>query len=156
MLRRPAVQTMTGLSTSELYRRMAEGSFPKPIKLSPKKVMWPREAVLAWLASLTGLSVEALDRSSQAENVAGSVSEDPRSGAVFRFLSEGDVKRLVGLPKSEIYRLAGEGRFPVPVQASANVDVWRSDELAQWMIDVGANKRSRGDMVAIWKQRWQR
>jgi prophage regulatory protein len=48
--RRPEVQSRTGLPTSTLYRRVAEGSFPKPIPLgSPRSVGWIAEEVDAWI-----------------------------------------------------------------------------------------------------------
>ena len=42
------VNQITGLSTSEIYRRIAAGTFPKQIKLGPKSVVWIESEVLAW------------------------------------------------------------------------------------------------------------
>lgn len=51
IFRRPDVETMTGLSRSTLYAMMAEGTFPKPVKLGKRAVGW-READLSnWLES---------------------------------------------------------------------------------------------------------
>ena len=47
-IKRPEVTYYTSLSTSELYRRMAEGTFPKQIRLGPKSVAWDESEVLAW------------------------------------------------------------------------------------------------------------
>lgn len=47
-MRLPAVKAVTGLSKSEIYRRMDAGTFPRQRKLSPKKVVWPEDEVLAW------------------------------------------------------------------------------------------------------------
>ena len=50
-LRRPAVESATGLSRSSLYALMASGLFPRPIRIGQRAVAWPESAVQAWLAS---------------------------------------------------------------------------------------------------------
>lgn len=42
------VKTLTTLSTTEIYRRMAAGTFPRQITLGPKSVVWIEAEVLAW------------------------------------------------------------------------------------------------------------
>ncbi len=42
------VKDYTSLSTSEIYRRIAAGTFPKQIRLGPKSVVWDESEVLAW------------------------------------------------------------------------------------------------------------
>lgn len=49
LLRRQDVQRLTGLSKSGLYKRMGEGSFPRPIKLGHRTALWPEKAVHAWI-----------------------------------------------------------------------------------------------------------
>ena len=51
LLRRPDVQTVTGLSRSTLYAMMAEGTFPKPVKLGKRAVGWRASDLAAWLES---------------------------------------------------------------------------------------------------------
>ncbi|KIV71898.1 hypothetical protein SZ55_2153 [Pseudomonas sp. FeS53a] len=46
------VKTLTTLSTSEVYRRMAAGTFPTQITLGPKSVAWLEAEVLAWCDAL--------------------------------------------------------------------------------------------------------
>jgi prophage regulatory protein len=53
VLRRHDVEQMTGLSRSTIYAKMADGSFPKPIKLSKRAVGWPDHAIVAWLTALS-------------------------------------------------------------------------------------------------------
>lgn len=50
IIRRPEVESLTGLSRSTIYKLMAEGRFPKPLKLTGKAVGWPEMAVAEWLA----------------------------------------------------------------------------------------------------------
>ncbi len=49
--RRRDVEKLVGLSRSTLYAMMAEGSFPKPIKLGKRAVGWREVDVLDWLES---------------------------------------------------------------------------------------------------------
>lgn len=46
------VREYTALSTSEIYRRIAAGSFPKQVALGPKSVAWIESEVLAWCNDL--------------------------------------------------------------------------------------------------------
>ena len=49
--RRPDVENLVGLSRSTLYAMMAEGTFPKPVKLGKRAVGWHERDVLAWIQS---------------------------------------------------------------------------------------------------------
>ena len=53
LLRLPAVLQRTGLKRSSLYAAVADGQFPKPIKLndSGRAVAWPSVAVDGWIKS---------------------------------------------------------------------------------------------------------
>ncbi|WP_324731580.1 helix-turn-helix transcriptional regulator [Pseudomonas paeninsulae] len=46
------VKDYTSLSTSEIYRRIAAGTFPAQVTLGPKSVAWIEAEVLAWCDSL--------------------------------------------------------------------------------------------------------
>jgi prophage regulatory protein len=50
-LRRPAVETATGLSRSSIYAMMDTDDFPRPVRIGKRAVAWPESAVTAWLAS---------------------------------------------------------------------------------------------------------
>ena len=47
--RLPDVKAQTGLSRSTLYAMMAEGRFPKPIKLGERAVGWSESEIAAWI-----------------------------------------------------------------------------------------------------------
>lgn len=49
ILRINAVLDRTGLSRATLYRKIADGSFPKQIKLSTRCAGWRESAINAWL-----------------------------------------------------------------------------------------------------------
>jgi len=42
------VKAYTSLSTSEIYRRIAAGTFPKQVKLGPKSSCFVEAEILAW------------------------------------------------------------------------------------------------------------
>ncbi|MEA9997193.1 AlpA family phage regulatory protein [Pseudomonas sp. 10B1] len=47
-IKRQEVQSITGLSCTEIYRRVAANNFPKQVTLGPKCVVWIEAEVLAW------------------------------------------------------------------------------------------------------------
>ena len=47
-LRRTEVERITGLSRSEIYRRISDGDFPKPIQLGKRAVAWSQAAIEQW------------------------------------------------------------------------------------------------------------
>lgn len=51
ILRRPAVEAVTGLSRSSIYAMIAEGRFPKPVRLGKRAVGWTEQAIAEWLGS---------------------------------------------------------------------------------------------------------
>ena len=53
ILRRPAVETTTGLSRSTIYQHMQAGTFPKPIRLGAKAVGWLESEIIAWIKART-------------------------------------------------------------------------------------------------------
>lgn len=51
ILRRPDVEARVGLSRATIYAKMADGTFPKPIRLSERAVGWRSADIDAWLAA---------------------------------------------------------------------------------------------------------
>lgn len=51
ILRRPEVEHMVGLSRSTIYAMMAEGHFPKPVRLGRRAVGWREADLRRWLES---------------------------------------------------------------------------------------------------------
>ena len=51
LLTRREVETMTGLSTSSVYRLMRAGAFPAPIRVGLKAVRWPQSEIVKFLAT---------------------------------------------------------------------------------------------------------
>lgn len=51
IIRLPAVLKATGLSRSTLYRKIAQGTFPKQIAISERCAGWRKSAVNDWIAN---------------------------------------------------------------------------------------------------------
>lgn len=49
LLRRPEVETRTGLSRSTIYDWMKRGKFPQPVKLGERLVAWREGDITQWL-----------------------------------------------------------------------------------------------------------
>lgn len=49
LLRLPAVRERVGMPTSTIYRRIAQGTFPKPIKIGAQSVAWLDSDIRHWL-----------------------------------------------------------------------------------------------------------
>ena len=48
-LRQPQVLTFIPISKSTLWRRVMDGTFPAPVKLSPRVTVWRVEDVRRWI-----------------------------------------------------------------------------------------------------------
>lgn len=51
LIRSDEVCRATGLSRSSLYRLIADGRFPRPVRLTATAVAWPSDEVSAWIVS---------------------------------------------------------------------------------------------------------
>lgn len=51
LLRLPEVCRRTGLSRSEIYRRVCAGRFPAPVKLGERASAWPENDVAAFVTA---------------------------------------------------------------------------------------------------------
>ena len=49
LIKLPEVKRRTTLSTSEIYRRLESGTFPRQIKLGAKAVAWLEHEIDAWI-----------------------------------------------------------------------------------------------------------
>ena len=59
ILRRTEVEAKIGLSRSTIYQAMADGEFPKPIRIGKRAVGWPLSVIEGWLASRVAASRHA-------------------------------------------------------------------------------------------------
>jgi len=49
LLRLPQVEGTIGFQKSTIYKMIAEGRFPKPVRLGTRTVAWSEAAVLQWV-----------------------------------------------------------------------------------------------------------
>lgn len=52
--RMPAVLARTGLSRSEIYRRLAAGTFPRGVRLGPRTLAFCSDEIDAWIVEERG------------------------------------------------------------------------------------------------------
>lgn len=52
LLKRKQVEEASGLSRSSIYQMMAEGRFPKPLKVGRRAVRWSEEDLKQWQEAL--------------------------------------------------------------------------------------------------------
>lgn len=50
--RLPKVQSVSGLSKTEIYRRIRAGAFPRPIELGARASAWSSLAIENWVETL--------------------------------------------------------------------------------------------------------
>ncbi|MBN3726089.1 AlpA family phage regulatory protein [Burkholderia sp. Ac-20379] len=56
------VVAKVGLGESTLYRMIADGKFPKPFEIVPKRNAWLEEDIDAWIAERAGRAPAIADR----------------------------------------------------------------------------------------------
>lgn len=61
MIRLNTVLDRTGLSRATLYRKIADGTFPKQIKLSTRCAGWRESAINAWLRNPIYFHIDDVD-----------------------------------------------------------------------------------------------
>jgi prophage regulatory protein len=73
IIRRREVLEVTGLSRATLYRLLAEGLFPRPVRLTANGVGWRELEIRQWLESRQPVGATAAEatRTSEAENRGG-------------------------------------------------------------------------------------
>ena len=54
-LRRPQVERLTGLSRSTIYAMIADGSFPKQVKIGLRAVAWREADIVTWMNNKSDL-----------------------------------------------------------------------------------------------------
>ncbi len=51
-----AVTQFTSLSRATVYRRIKDGSFPKPLKIGINRIAWRQEDLQSWLADCSAVT----------------------------------------------------------------------------------------------------
>ena len=65
LLRRRAVEAITGLGRSSLYAKVASGEFPKPIQLGVRAVAWISSEIDNWISERIKRSRDASQKRSR-------------------------------------------------------------------------------------------
>lgn len=59
LLRMPEVQRRTGLSTTSIYRKLSDHTFPPQVRLGPKMVAWYQSDIERFIADPMGYRADA-------------------------------------------------------------------------------------------------
>jgi prophage regulatory protein len=68
------VSEKTGFKRSALYKSMADGDFPKPVKITAKAVAWPSNRVEDWIDKKIAEGRQSSQASKHADALAGDKS----------------------------------------------------------------------------------
>jgi len=49
LIRKPALKVLLGLSNATIYRLMATGDLPRPVKLGARAVAWRGAEIMSWI-----------------------------------------------------------------------------------------------------------
>lgn len=112
LIRRAEVCDRTGLPVSTLYRYMANGTFPKPVKIGEKSVAWVEDDVDGWI-------VERIDEASYPISIQ-------------------EVMGLTGFSRKQLMAQVYRGTFPPPLSCfSRGVEgkKWKSNVVLKWLED---------------------
>ncbi|WP_252259922.1 AlpA family phage regulatory protein [Erythrobacter aurantius] len=52
LLRRREVERVVGLKKSQIYALMADGAFPRPVRIGKRAVAWPEQELNEWRNTL--------------------------------------------------------------------------------------------------------
>lgn len=53
LLKLATVCALTGLSAATIYRKVAAGDFPKPVRMGPRCTRWKSDGIKGWLTQQT-------------------------------------------------------------------------------------------------------
>jgi predicted DNA-binding transcriptional regulator AlpA len=54
-------------------------------------------------------------------------------GTILKLLSWSELRKVVPLSRSTVWRRVRDGRFPAPLQISPGRVAWREDDIRAWM-----------------------
>lgn len=65
IIRKPELLQITGVSIATIYRWIADGHFPAPVRLGPNATGWRESAIQEWLESREPIASSGPDSSKQ-------------------------------------------------------------------------------------------
>lgn len=91
------VERITGLSHATIYRRIAAGSFPKPLNAGRRSAGWSRADVTAWAENRPPTVLAEVDKAISRELVSISLKMPERTRTALLFAAEERRTNLDGL-----------------------------------------------------------
>ena len=80
ILRRPVVESKTGLKHSEIYERIKKLTFPRPVPLGPKAVGWLEEEIDQWIDQRTAERDARVERVNPAPAASAAAARTEAAG----------------------------------------------------------------------------
>lgn len=111
----PEVRNLTSLSKTVIYALMKEGRFPRPVRISPRRVAWRLSEVRAWILAQAGV----------VDEVSGDVA--------IKVLTLHQVLSITSLRKSTLYDLVAKGDFPNWLSLSNSRSGWLQHQVHDWI-----------------------
>ncbi len=128
LLRRLDVEKATGFTTGSLYAAMAQGNFPRPLRIGRNSVAWLSIEVDAWLEARI---VERDTGRPQPNSSIHFYAQRIPTGK--RMLRRADVLNRTGKSRAALYQDISLGLFPSPISISDNTSVWLESEVNEWI-----------------------
>ncbi|WP_069384039.1 helix-turn-helix transcriptional regulator [Halomonas caseinilytica] len=79
-------------------------------------------------------------------------SERDEEQAPVRLMRWPEIEELTGLSRSTLAHMAANGRFPEPVQVSAHITAFLSNEVAAWFQEVKARRVKYQGLTPLGRQ----
>lgn len=144
LLRRLEVERMTGFTTGSLYAAMAQGTFPRPIRIGRNSVAWISTEVDAWREAR--IAERDTGKAKLNTNLQFQIRKIPTGK---RMLRRKDVLYRTGKSQAAVYKDISLGIFPEPISISDNTSVWLESEINAWIQErVNQRNQSCGETKA--------
>jgi prophage regulatory protein len=117
-LRLREVSARVGLKASGIYRLMAQGSFPKQVKLSERTAAWVESEIESFM------DARLMERDER--NYTAPEAFSP-------YMRMGEVLKRTGLTSSQMYDLIRTGEFPKWAPLSKPSSEWIREDVEAWI-----------------------
>ena len=117
-LRLREVSACVGLKASGIYRLMAQGSFPKQVKLSERTAAWVESEIESFM------DARLMERDER--NYTAPEAFSP-------YMRMGEVLKRTGLTSSQMYDLIRTGEFPKWAPLSKPSSEWIREDVEAWI-----------------------
>jgi prophage regulatory protein len=113
LLSRRQLRAVTGMSLATIDRRIRDGGFPEPLKISKRRVAWPESVILRWMDELAAISAVDEPPDTRKDNEAATTIFVSIPKSLKDRMDHGT--RLLGFSTNQLVRLGIERELDVRV-----------------------------------------